>query len=242
MTGRPVRLLTAAAFAAAASLLSVSAASANCGGCGFGYAAPAVQYSAPVVYSYSYAAPVTYAVPCSPCGYGGYASYGYTAPMYVVNPGPTYNAPVVGMAEEAPTFDYGYRRAYPYIGGGVRWHHRHWHRGYGYRDHGYRRFGYRGWSQRGYGYREGYNHRRDYGFREGYGFRHTMRYGMHHPMVGPSGIYRPRHPMVGPGGIYRPRHATGFIPPHRMGGSPMHMMRTPGTVHPRMDGPGKRPW
>src|SRR6476659_11142983 len=88
MTGRPVRLLTAAAFAAAASLLSVSSASANCGGCGFGYAAPV--YSAPVAYSVSYAAPVSYGGGCAnPCGGGyGYGGYGYAQPSYVVNHGP----------------------------------------------------------------------------------------------------------------------------------------------------------
>src|SRR4029078_13653645 len=58
MTGRPVRLLTAAAFAAAASLMSVSAASATC--CGIAYSAP-VAYAPPV-----YVPPVTYAV--SSCG------------------------------------------------------------------------------------------------------------------------------------------------------------------------------
>jgi hypothetical protein len=196
MSGRPVHLLTAA-IAAAASLLSASAASAGCySGCG-GYAAPVAYYSAPVVYSYSYAAPVTYAAPCSPCG-----SYGHASPMYVVNQGPTYAAPVIGEAEGV--YDTGYRRSYPYYAdGGVRWHRRHhWrHHGYGYRHHGYR--------HRGYGYR-------DYGYRSRMfapGYRHG---------------WRPRHPMVGPGGMWRgPRHAGG-----------MHMMRTPGVVHPRhMGGP-----
>src|SRR6059058_1715353 len=89
MSGRPVHLLAAAALAVAA---STTAASAGCfSGCGssYGYAAPVAYYTAPVVYSYSYAAPVTYAAPCSPCGY---ASYGYSAPMYVVNQGPSYTA------------------------------------------------------------------------------------------------------------------------------------------------------
>jgi hypothetical protein len=215
MTGHPVRLLTAAALAAAASLLTVSAASAGCFGCNASYdAPPVVQYTAPVVYSYSYAAPVTYAAPS--CGCGGYAA-SYQSPMYVVNQGPTYDAPVVGEPEEAaPALDYGYRRAYPYIGGGARWHHRGYgHRGYGDRGWGHRGFGHRGLGYRGFGYREGYR-----------GFRHGLRYGMRHTMVGPGGMYRPRH---------------GFMPQHRMGGGQMHMMRTPGVVHPRMGGQGRRP-
>ena len=206
MSGRPVRLLTASALAAAASLLSVSAASASCySGCG--YSAPVAYYSAPVVYSYSYAAPVTYAAPCSPCGY---ASYGYASPMYVVNQGPSYAAPVIGEAEEV--YDYGYRRTYPYYSeGGVRWHRRHWHRSYGYRGYGYRNYGYR-----------------DNGYRYGAvmpGYRHGWR--PRYPMVGPGGIYRgPRHPMVGPRGMWGgPRHAGGM---------------TPGVVHPRMGGAGPR--
>src|ERR1043165_8859401 len=142
MTGRPVPLLTAAAFTAAASLLSASSASANCGGCGFGYAAP-VMYAAPVTYSISYATPVAYGSCANPCGYGGYGGYGYASPMYVVNQGPTYNAPVVGVPEPAPSYAYGYGE-YPYIG-----------TSYGYRSYGYgyrhHRWGYRGWSPRGIG-------------------------------------------------------------------------------------------
>src|SRR5262245_41369583 len=110
MTGRPVRLLTAAAFAAAASLLSASSASATCGGCGFGYAAPV--YSAPVAYSVSYAAPMSYGYGggcANPCGYGGYG--GYASPGYVVNQGPAYDAPVLGYAQ--PSYSYG--GGYPYI-------------------------------------------------------------------------------------------------------------------------------
>lgn len=245
MLGRPVHLLTAAAIAAAASLLTVSAASAGCYSCGTSYVAPpVVQYTAPVVYSYSYAAPVTYAAPS--CGCGGYTT-SYTsyqsAPMYVVNQGPSYNAPVVGQPEEeaAPAIDYGYRRAYPYLGG-ARWHHRHWNRGWGYRGYGYRGWGHRGFGYRGFGYR-GLGYRglgyRGFGYREGYrGFRQNLRYSMRHPIVGPGGMYRPRLPIVGPGGIYRPRHATGFISQqHRFGGGggggQIHMMRTPGTVHPK---------
>ena len=59
MSGRPVHLLTAAALVAVVS--SATAASASCYSCGssYRYAAPVVYYTAPVVYSYSYAAPVT---------------------------------------------------------------------------------------------------------------------------------------------------------------------------------------
>ena len=133
MSGRPVRLLTAAAISAAASLLSIASASAGCYGCGpsHSYAAPVAYYTAPVVYSYSYAAPVTYAAPS--CGCGGYAA-SYQAPMYVVNQGPTYAAPVTIDAEQEPAYQPSYRRPHSYYGeGGPRWRHRHWHRGLGYR-------------------------------------------------------------------------------------------------------------
>lgn len=213
MSGRPVRLLTAATIAAAASLLSVSAASAGCySGCG-GYAAPVAYYSAPVVYSYSYAAPVTYASPCSPCG--GYASYGYARPMYVVNQGPIFTEPVIGEAEGV--YDTGYRRAYPhYSEGGIRWHRRHWHRGYGYRGHRHG-LGYR----HGFGLRHGYRH---------HGFRHGGRYGMRHSMVGPRGIHRGgMHRMHGPRmGMHGPRHMN-MPRMHRR----MHMNRMPGVVYPK---------
>jgi hypothetical protein len=149
--------------------------------------------------------------------------------MYVVNQGPAYNAPVVGQPEEdaAPALDYGYRRAYPYIGGGARWHHR------GYGDRGW---GYRGLGNRGFGYRDGFR-----------GFRHGLRYSMRHPIVGPGGMYRPRHATgfnpqhrMGGGQMHMTR-SPGFVHP-RMGGGQMHMMRTPGVVHPRMGGgQGKRP-
>jgi hypothetical protein len=211
MSGRPVRLLTAAAIAAAASLLSIASASAGCYSCGasYSYAAPVAYYTAPVVYSYSYAAPAAYAAPS--CGCGGYTA---SAPMYVVNQGPTYNAPVTVDAEQEPAYEPSYRRGYSYYGeGGPRWRHRHWHRGLGYRGLGYRGLGYRGLGYRGLGYR---------------GFRHSLRYNMRHPMVGPGGIYRPRHAT----GLIPPRHWTGAVAPHRMGGQ-MHMMRTPGVVHPR---------
>jgi hypothetical protein len=214
MSGRPVRLLTAA-IAAAASLLSVSAASASCySGCG--YAAPVVRYSAPVVYSYSYAAPVTYAAPCSPCGY---ASYGYAAaPMYVVNQGPTYTHPVTIAADPTPSYEYGHRRAYPYYGDGrMRWHRRHWHhRGHGYRHHGHR------YGKFVPGYRHGWRAR--------------------HPMVGPGGMWRgPRYRtgLIVPkrwGGAIPPRHWNAAVRPHRMGGGQMHIMRQPGMVHPRQGG------
>jgi hypothetical protein len=99
MTGRPVRLFTAAAFAAAASLLSATTASACYGGCGFGYAGP-------VTHSYPAAAPVSYGSCVNPCGYG------YVSPMYVVNHGPIYTAPVIGT----PAPCCGYAGGYPYIG------------------------------------------------------------------------------------------------------------------------------
>jgi hypothetical protein len=210
MSGRPVRLLTAATIAAAASLLSISAASAGCySGCGgYGYAAPVAHYSAPVVYSYSYAAPVSYASPCSPCG--GYASYGYARPMYVVNQGPTFTEPVIGEAEGV--YDTGYRRAYPlYSEGGIRWHRRHWHRGYGYRGHRHG-LGYR----HGFGLRHGYRH---------HGFRHGGRYGMRHPMVGPRGMHRMHGPRMG---MHGPRHMNMPRMHQRM-----HMNRMPGVVYPK---------
>lgn len=215
MSGRPVRLLAAAALAATASTLSIASASAGCfSGCGssYGYAAPAAYYSAPVVYSYSYAAPVTYAAPCSPCGgYGSYgygASYGYTSPMYVVNQGPSYNAPVIGGAEEEAVYQPGYG-AYPsYDDGGYRSYRRHWHRGYGYR-----------------GYHHGY---RSYGTRARFGYRSSWR--SRHWVGGQGGVWRGgMHRMHGPRmGMYGPRH----MDMHRM-----HMNRMPGVVYPRHMGP-----
>ena len=97
MSGRPVRLLTAAAIAAAASLCSRSPhASAGCySGCG--YAAP-VAYTAPVVYSYSYAAPcgVRFVLRWRAAAMAAATAAATRAPMYVVNQGPTYDAPVIG--------------------------------------------------------------------------------------------------------------------------------------------------
>lgn len=220
MSGRPVRLLAAAALAAVASTASVTAASAGCfSGCGssYGYAASVAYYSAPVVYSYSYAAPVTYAAPCSPCG--GYAPYGYTSPMYVVNQGPSYTAPVIGGAEEEAVYQPGYR-AYPsYDDGGYRWHRRHWHRGYGDRDYGYRgyRYGYRSYGTRArFGYRSGWRSRHWVGGRDG-----VWRGGMHR--MGPRmGMYGPRHMNMHRMHMNMP----GFVyPPHMgpMGGPKRHM-------------------
>jgi hypothetical protein len=214
MSGRPVHLLAAAALAVAA---STTVASAGCfSGCGssYGYAAPVAYYTAPVVYSYSYAAPVSYAAPCSPCG--GYASYGYGAsygyaapsPVYVVNQGPSFNAPVIGAAEQGPAYEEGAYPAY-YGESGIRWHRHHWHRGYGYRDYGY---GYR--SHR-YGYRS-YGHRARFGYRSGWRARH---------MIGPGGTWRRgMHRMHGPRmGMYGAPH---------MHMNHMHMNRMPGVVHP----------
>ncbi len=130
MSGRPVHLLAAAAVAAAASLFSISDASAGC--CGGGYhQAPVAYYTAPVVHSYSYAAPASYASGCG-CGGGLFGSYGYgngngagyayaARPMYAVNQGPTFTDPVVN-AEPTPAYDegYGYRRSYGYRGYGLR--------------------------------------------------------------------------------------------------------------------------
>lgn len=214
MSGRPVRLLSVAAIAAAASFFSIASASAGCFGCGssYSYAAPVVTYQAPVVYSYVPA--VTYAAPS--CGCGGYAT-SYQAPMYVVNQGPTYNAPVTIDAEQEPAYEPSYRRAHSYYGeAGPRWRHRYWHRG-----HGHRHLGYRGEGYRGLGYR---------------GFRHSMRYNMRHPMAGPRGFHRPRHAT----GLIPPRHWSDAVRPHRMGGGQMHMMRAPGSVTPRHGGVPKK--
>jgi len=254
MSGRPVHLLAAAAIAVTASVVSISAASAGCYSCGssYTYSAPVAYYTAPVVYSYSYAAPAAYAAPCN-CG----SSYGYaapSAPMYVVNQGPAYTQPVMVNAEPTPapavsygygSRAYGYGSAYPmYSEGAPRWHRRHFgygyrgYRAYGQRDYGYRGFGYRAYGNRGFGYQR---------YRYGAvvpGMRYSMRHPMvGRPMMGPGGMYRPRMmPMVGPGGIYRRhgmpgfvqpmRHATGAVPPHHpMGGMPP---RQGGPMHPMM--------
>jgi hypothetical protein len=208
MSGRPVRLLAAAAIAAAASLFSIGAASANCYGCGSSvvYQAPVVSYAAPVVYGYSYQAPVAYPAPVQ---YSPGCGCAAQAPMFVVNQGPAFNAPVIGEADPIPVFRSGYRRAYPYFGGGhVRWHHRGWNRGY-HRGYG-PRLGYRGYGPRSFSYR-------GYGHRYGVGARYSMR----HPVVAPRGmrhggmnrVHGPRHPMAGPGRIQRaPSHAGGARP------------------------------
>ena len=61
---------------------------------------------------------------------------------------------VLGEADPIPAFEPGYRRAYPYYGGGhLRWHHRGWNRGT-YRGYG-PRLGYRGFGYRGYSHRMG---------------------------------------------------------------------------------------
>jgi hypothetical protein len=202
MSGRPVHLLAAAAIAAAASLVSVSAASAGCFSCGpsYTYAAPVAYYAAPVVYSYSYAAPVAYPAPCN-CGYAA-----PSAPMYVVNQGPAYTAPV--MINAAPTplppisygYNYGYRGGYPIYSGAWHWHHR--SPGYGYRGfgprYGYRGYGYRGFDRRGFEHR-GFGHQR---YRYGAVKPHA-RFGMrppHHPV---PGLVQPMRNPTGP----RPRMA-----------------------------------
>lgn len=218
-----IRLLAAATIAAAAGLFSITSASANCYSCGssYTYAAPVVQYTAPVVYSYSYAAPAAYAMPAANCGCG-YASYGYAArPMYVVNQGPAYAAPVGVNAEPTPEVDYGYgyHRTPRFYGG------------YGYRMH-------RHWGHRHLGRRLGiYGHRFGYGNRFGYGHRFGMkryRYGA----VVPGARFGMRHPIVGPGGIHRgPRMGMHHGPRMGMGHQHrMHIMRS-GTVSPK--GPKK---
>jgi hypothetical protein len=229
MSGRPVHLLTAAALAAAASLLPISSASANCGGCGgYGFVAPLAQYTAPVVYSYAISAPVSYGSCANPCGYGGYGGYGYAAasPMYVVNQGPSYNAHVVGLPEDV------YQPGYAYPSYGVGYGYGGGYRGYGWRG-GYRGHSWRG-GHRSYGWRGGY---RALGWRGGYrgygarsfGYRSSWRAG---PMVGPGGIYRGgMHRMHGPRmGMHGPRHM--HMPRTHMNTPRMHMNRMPGSVHP----------
>jgi len=221
MFGRPVHLLGAATIAAAASLFSAGTASANCYGCGPSviyqaqtYQAPAVTYSAPMVYGYAYEAPMTYPAPVQ---YSPGCGCAAQSPMYVVNQGPAYNAPVVGEAEPIPAYEPGYRRAYPYYAGGhMRWHHRHWNRGFGYRGYGMRGYGQRSFSYRGYGHRYG-------------AVMPGARYSMRHPMVGGMypriggmnrmhGMHRPmmggmHRPMMGPGMMHRgPQHAGGMRP------------------------------
>jgi hypothetical protein len=221
MSGRPVHLLGAAAIAAVASLFSAGSAFAGCYSCGPSviYQAPVVTYSAPMVYGYTYEAPMAYpAQPYAPgCGCAA------QSPMYVVNQGPAYNAPVVGEADPIPAYEPGYRRAYPYYAGGhVRWHHRGWYRGY--RGHG-PRFGYRGYEQR-FGYR-GYRHGVMPGAR--YSMRHPMAGGMHRPMMG--GMNRMHRPMMG--GMHHPMMGTHRGPQHAGGmhRGPHPGMR-PGSVHP----------
>jgi hypothetical protein len=224
MFGRPVHLLAAATIAAAASLFAASTASANCNSCGPSviyqaqtYQAPVVTYSAPMVYGYTYQAPMAYPAPTQYSPGCGCAAH---APMYVVNQGPAYNAPVVGEADQIPAYEPGYRRAYPYYAGGhMRWHHRGWNRGFGYRGYGMRGYGQRSFSYRGYEHR-GLRYR---GFGQRYGaVMPGARYSMRHPMVGGMdrmhGMHRPmmggmHRPMMGPGMMHRgPQHAGSMRP------------------------------
>jgi hypothetical protein len=219
MSGRPVHLFAAATIVAAASLFTASTAFANCYSCGPSviYQAPVVTYSAPMVYGYTYEAPMAYPAPTQYAPGCGCAAQ---SPMYVVNQGPAFNAPVVGEADPIPAYQPGYRRAYPYYAGGhVRWHHRGWNRGYGYRGYGMRGYGQRSFSYRGYGHRYG-------------AVMPGARYSMRHPMVGPGGIHRGgMHGMHRPmmGGMHRPMVGHGGMM-HR---GPQHAggMR-PGSVHP----------
>jgi hypothetical protein len=221
MFGRPVHLLAAATIAAAASLFAASTASANCNSCGPSviyqaqtYQAPVVTYSAPMVYGSTYQAPMAYPAPVQ---YSPGCGCAARSPMYVVNQGPAFNAPVVGEAEPIPAYEPGYRRAYPYYAGGhMRWHHRHWNRGFGYRGYGMRGYGERSFSYRGFGHRYG-------------AVMPGARYSMRHPMVGDMhgriggmnrqhGMHRPmmggmHHPMMGRGMMHRgPQHAGGMRP------------------------------
>ena len=115
-----LRLLSVAAIAAAASLLPASTASAGCySGCG---------YAAPVVH---------YASPCSPCGYHRHHHHYHhrhyhPAPMYVVNQGPSYTAPVIGEPEGV--IEYGFRRLFPFFGHARK----HYHHGMRHPHHGWR--------------------------------------------------------------------------------------------------------
>jgi hypothetical protein len=171
-------MLAAAALATATIGLSASTASAGCFSCG----------CAPVVYN-----------PCASY------SYGYTAPAYVVNQGPTYTMPVPITTEALPVVSY--PQAYPYVspyaGPYVRPY-------YGYRSRAY--LGYRGpaFAPRPWGYRGPAFAPRPWGYRRalvGPGFR---------PWVGPN--MRWRHHMHrhqahwGP----RPHHWRGAVPPRPM--------------------------
>jgi hypothetical protein len=218
MFGRPVHLLGAATIAAAASLFSASTASAYCNSCGPSviYQAPVATYSAPMVYGYTYQAPMAYPAPVQYAPGCGCAAH---SPMYVVNQGPAFNAPVVGEAEPILAYEPGDRRAYPYSAGGhVRWHHRHWNRGFGYRGYGMHGYEQRGFRYRGFGHRYGavmpgmrYSMRHPMmgpGMNRMHGMHRPMMGGMHHPMMG--GMH---HPMMGPGMMHRgPRHAGGMRP------------------------------
>ncbi len=105
MTGHPVRL-TLAALAILG--LSASTASAGCYGCG---SAPPCCAAAP-----TYEAPVVY------------RTVVYPRPMYIVDQGPSFNAPVYGHVDRA--LDEG-----QYTTRVVRWHHHHhWH--HAWRHHG----------------------------------------------------------------------------------------------------------
>ena len=181
MSGSPVRLFAAAMIMAAASAATITAASASCYSCG-----PAVYAPPPVVY---------YAAPAPSCGCA------IQSPMYVVNQGPTYAAPVTIEAEPTPAYEPGYRRAYPYIGDrGVGWHRRHWQRphSYGHRHHG-RRYG---------------------ALVPGYRFGMRSR----HPMIGPRGIYRGSRFAHGPRVRFdMPRmhlRTPGVVHPRMMGPGP----------------------
>jgi hypothetical protein len=105
MSGRPIRLVIAAAASALAAVLAASAAQAGCYTCGYaGYTSYAPAYVAPcggcgtaaVVPRVVYVVPrVVYAAPCGGCGSTYYAS-----PVYRVDLGPTYTTPLATPADD----------------------------------------------------------------------------------------------------------------------------------------------
>ena len=148
MFGRPVHLLGAATIAAAASLFSAGTAFANCYSCGPSviYQAPAVTYSAPMVYGHAYEAPMVYPAPVQYSPGCGCAAH---APMYVVNQGPEYSGP--GLTVPYGTYSPGTNLAgpaqYPYVAGpgygyGPRYPRPYYHSRFTYQGHGWNPYRY----------------------------------------------------------------------------------------------------
>ena len=105
MSGRPIRLVTAAVGSALAADLAASAAQAGCYTCGY---APTPTYVAPYAQSCgscatSYVTPRVVYVPrvvySAPCGYSSCGT-GYVSPAYRVDLGPTYTTPVAYPADD----------------------------------------------------------------------------------------------------------------------------------------------